>query len=63
MSPYIELFENVKKQCLLRIKYENLEKASDIINENGKYYKNEIGYALHNFAYYVCYNCKVIFIF
>jgi RCR-type E3 ubiquitin transferase len=61
LSPYIELLEDVKSKSMMRLKYENLDKSDDIIKETGKYYKNEIGFALHNFAYYICYDCKVIY--
>lgn len=46
--------------CLKRLKYENLEKADDIVKKDGKFYNDKLGYALYNFAYYLCYECKVI---
>ena len=43
---------------LLRLKFEKLENSDEIIKEDGKFYKNELGYSMYNFAYYPCFECQ-----
>ncbi len=63
LAPFLDLYEEVKKKSLLRLKYESLDQSEEIQKETGKFYKNELGFALHNFAYYICFKCQVKLIF
>jgi hypothetical protein len=58
LKPLLKLHKEIETMCMKRLKHEGRDKCDDIIKENGKFYKNPLGYAMHNFAYYMCYECK-----
>jgi len=51
------LYDKLSAKMLRRLKYEKLDQDSEIMNENGAYYQDEIGFAMNKFAYYLCYKC------
>jgi len=51
------LYGKLGQKLLKRLKYEKLDQDAQIINENGRYYQNEIGFAMNKFAYYLCFKC------
>jgi len=57
-DPIDVLFEDVKRKSLMRLKFENLEKHHDIISKGSHFYNDPLGFALHKFAYYLCYKCQ-----
>jgi len=52
------LRESIERLAAQRLEYENLSKHKDIVDENGRFYKDPLGFAMNRFAYYECYECK-----
>ena len=52
------LNDKLSQKMLQRLKYEKLDQHFEIIDENGRYYQNEIGFAMDKFAYYLCFKCN-----
>jgi arsenate reductase-like glutaredoxin family protein len=54
----IKILKNkIEEMSLKRLKFESRENVDDIIKENGRYFKNPLGYALNYFSYYICFEC------
>jgi len=58
LKPMVELYNQVKERALQRLKYMNEENAKEIVNKDGPYFKNPVGYALRRYCYYLCFKCK-----
>ena len=58
LDPVLALFEEVKKKALLRLEYENMTKCDAIVSETSKFYQKPAEYAMHRYAYYVCFKCN-----
>ncbi len=54
----MKLKANLEENALKRLKFENLEKAPEIIKPGAQFHLNPLGYAMHRFAYYPCFKCK-----
>ena len=59
-SPLFELYEDVKRKCLLRLEYENQTKCEAVTTSSSKFYQKPQEYALWKYAYYMCYKCKKV---
>lgn len=51
------LYDDVKRKALMRLEYEGLHKAPEITTAGSKFYSDPAQYAMHRYAYYVCYKC------
>ena len=60
LDPVLALFEEVKKKALLRLEYENMTKCDAIVSETSKFYQKPAEYAMHRYAYYVCFKCNKV---
>ena len=60
LDPVMELFEDVKRKCLMRLEYENQMKCEAITSPSSKFYQKPFDYAMWKYAYYVCYKCKKV---
>jgi len=49
---------SLEEKALQRLKFENLEKAPEIIKAGGQFFNKPLEYAMHRFAYYPCFKCK-----
>jgi hypothetical protein len=58
-EPIFALREDVRQKALMRLKYEGLESHPDIATPGARYYRDPAGFAMHKFAYYLCYKCQV----
>jgi len=56
-DPLDVLYEAVKTKASMRLKFEKLDTHPDIINPNGQFYGDAIGFAMKKYAYYKCYKC------
>ena len=56
----MDLFEDVKRKCLMRLEYENQMKCEAIISPTSKFYQKPFDYAMWKYAYYVCHKCKKV---
>ena len=48
----------VRRKALLRLQYENRDKAPEVTTPGAAYYGRPADYAMHKFAYYECFKCK-----
>lgn len=53
-----ELYDNICKMAIERLKFEKLDKDPRLTDPNSKWYKNDLAYALNRLSYYMCYQCK-----
>ena len=60
LDPVMELYEDVKRKCLMRLEYENLMKSEAITSPTSKFYEKPLDYAMWKYAYYVCHKCKKV---
>lgn len=58
MKPFLELKKKVEDKCMKRMEYLNLMKCDLITSKTSNFYNKPLEYAIHNFAYYPCYECK-----
>jgi len=58
MAPIIALKENVERKSLMRLQYDNLEKAPEIVEKGGRFFEDPVGFAMSRYAYYVCHKCE-----
>eukprot|EP00731_Ephydatia_muelleri_P030823 Em0022g337a len=58
LDPTRELYEDVKRKCLLRLEFENQMKCEALTSSTSKFYQKPLEYAMWKYAYYVCYKCK-----
>ncbi|KAL0479167.1 hypothetical protein AKO1_007996 [Acrasis kona] len=58
LRPFKEMKQLVLDGCENRLHHERLHTHEDITKPGGRFYKKPIAFALHNFAYYMCYECK-----
>ena len=56
----MELYEDVKRKCLMRLEYENLMKSEAITSPTSKFYQKPLDYAMWKYAYYVCHKCNKV---
>lgn len=60
LHPIRELYEDVRRKALMRLEYEGLNQADEIITPGGRYHQDAAGFAMDRYAYYVCYKCKKV---
>ena len=60
LDPTRELYEDVKRKCLLRLEFENQMKCEALTSSTSKFYQKPLEYAMWKYAYYVCYKCKKV---
>ena len=60
LGPVMDLFEDVKRKCLMRLEYENQMKCEAITSPTSKFYQKPFDYAMWKYAYYVCHKCKKV---
>merc|ERR1712130_954222 len=58
LAPMNEIERIVHLKCHERLKYEGREKDPQIVNKSGSFYKDPLGFALKNYLFYMCYQCK-----
>ncbi|CAE7920974.1 mycbp2, partial [Symbiodinium sp. KB8] len=58
LDPLEALEKNVREKALMRLKYEGLDKHSDL-QPGGRYFGRPADFAMDQFAYYQCFKCKV----
>ena len=56
----MDLFEDVKRKCMMRLEYENQMKCEAITSPTSKFYQKPFDYAMWKYAYYVCHKCKKV---
>ena len=56
----MDLYEDVKRKCLMRLEYENLMKSEAITSPTSKFYQKPLDYAMWKYAYYVCHKCNKV---
>jgi hypothetical protein len=54
LSPLLELKGAVEQRALTRLYYEGRERDKDVQQAGGRFYGDELGYALHLFVFYQC---------
>lgn len=59
-EPIADLYEDVKRKCMLRLEYENQMKCEEITSPSSKFYQKPLEYAMSKYAYYLCYKCKKV---
>lgn len=57
LEPLKALEDVVHRKALMRLNYENLDKAPELRDEKSRWYKNPLAYAMYRFAYYMCFKC------
>ena len=60
LDPVMDLYEDVKRKCLMRLEYENLMKSEAITSPTSKFYQKPLDYAMWKYAYYVCHKCNKV---
>ena len=55
-----ELYEDVKRKCLLRLEYENQAQCNELTSPSSKFYQKPLEYAMSKYAYYLCCKCKKV---
>ena len=58
MKKTTDLFEDIRKKALDRLKYEGLDKDKRLHDPNDKFYNKPEEYALTRLSYYMCFKCK-----
>jgi E3 ubiquitin-protein ligase MYCBP2 len=58
LEPLAKLEATVRSKALLRLSYENADKAPELSDPLSAFYKDPAGYAMHRFAYYRCSKCE-----
>lgn len=58
LKPIEELEEGIRKKSHERLIYEGREKDPAIVNASGRFYNNPVGFAMHQFLFYMCFQCK-----
>eukprot|EP00475_Leptophrys_vorax_P038285 TRINITY_DN6722_c0_g3_i1.p1 TRINITY_DN6722_c0_g3~~TRINITY_DN6722_c0_g3_i1.p1 ORF type:complete len:948 (+),score=190.30 TRINITY_DN6722_c0_g3_i1:135-2978(+) len=56
-DPIDVLYREVADKALVRLKYEHLEEHPDITVKGGNFFGDPLGFAMHKFAYYLCFKC------
>ncbi len=57
-DPIEKLRDDVEKKALLRLKYEGLDKHPEITSKGSRWFNDPMGFAMHKFAYYMCFKCQ-----
>lgn len=60
LGPVNDLYEDVKRKCMMRLEYESLMKCDAITSPSSKFYQKPLEYAMWKYAYYVCHKCKKV---
>jgi len=58
LEPIVALKHTVERKALLRLEYESLAQCEEITSEGARFYQDPQGYAMHKFAYFLCYQCS-----
>lgn len=53
-----QLYDNIVKMSLERLKFEGLEKDQQLTDPNSPFFNKPIDFALKKLSYYMCYECK-----
>ena len=63
MKPFVKelssLERSIKKKALERLEYEGLMKTPAIAKKGGEVFQNPEGYAMHEYLFYMCFECKL----
>lgn len=58
IGPIQQLYDDVKRKSLTRLRYEGLDKCPEITSPTSPYYNRSIEFALHRYCYYPCFKCQ-----
>ena len=61
LAPIRVLYDDVKRKSTMRLEYEGLHKAEAIERQGMRFHNDPTAYAMHRYAYYVCFKCKWLF--
>jgi E3 ubiquitin-protein ligase MYCBP2 len=57
-GPLLALRDDVVRKAVMRLKYEGLDKHPDLTAADSRFFRDPEGFALHRFAYYLCFKCQ-----
>lgn len=60
LHPIRDLYEDVRRKALMRLEYEGLNQADEIVSPGARYYQDPAGFSMDRYAYYVCFKCKKV---
>lgn len=58
LGPHLELFQKIRTNAINRLKIDGMLNDEKLVTPGSAYYQNPEMYALHSFAYYMCFKCK-----
>ena len=58
-DPLDVIATELRRRALVRLQYEKLDSHADITAPSGAHYNDPVGFALHRFAYYLCFKCNL----
>jgi hypothetical protein len=58
LKPIRLLQKEISDKALERLKYEGLDKSDDIVDPNGRFYRDPVGFAMDHFSFYKCFECR-----
>jgi len=58
LAPILNLEAVIQDKALQRLKYEGQEKNAAIVNPSGRFYNDPLGFAMHQFLFFLCWQCK-----
>jgi len=58
LTPVKALQARVSELAIQRLDYESRRRDPDLANPGGRFYQDPVGYALHVYLFFMCYNCK-----
>ena len=58
LKSHLQLYEKIRANALNRLKVDGMEKDAKLVDPNSAYCKDPEKYAMHSFAYYICFKCK-----
>eukprot|EP01084_Bolivina_argentea_P250100 418904_1 len=58
IDPLRRLEMMLKEKALKRLKYEGRDKDERLKDQNSPYYNDHVNYAMHVYAYFMCFECK-----
>jgi E3 ubiquitin-protein ligase MYCBP2 len=58
IKPFLDIKKEIEKKAMDRMEVEHRDTVDDVAKPDGKYFRKPLEYAMNNFAYYICYDCK-----
>ena len=58
LGPINELEANIKERALQRLQYEGRQSDPAIVNKDGAFHNDPVGFAMKQYLFYMCYKCK-----